>query len=152
MAGADLDFAQIWQNTSRPWTRTASPAQQRAFLSLARLAGLLDGTALVKVPNDFTKEVVETRVRDQVTRALSSQLGMDVRLAVTVDSSLDLDHAEPKTAARAARARTRHRGRATPPTRGSSDTPGRRPTSPAAAPSAPETAPRRRTERPRPPG
>src|SRR5512134_228487 len=73
------------------------PAQQRAFLSLARLVGLLDGTALVKVPNDFTKDVVETRVRDQVTRALSSQLGMDVRLAVTVDSSLELDDSGPTT-------------------------------------------------------
>lgn len=97
MADADLNFAQIWQNTLSALDADGIPAQQRAFLSLARLAGLLDGTALVKVPNDFTKDVVETRVRDQVTRALSSQLGMDVRLAVTVDSSLDLDHSEPTT-------------------------------------------------------
>jgi len=95
VADADLNFAQIWQNTLSALDADGIPAQQRAFLSLARLAGLLDGTALVKVPNDFTKDVVETRVRDQVTRALSSQLGMDVRLAVTVDSSLDLDHSEP---------------------------------------------------------
>ena len=97
MADADLNYGQIWQNTLSALDADGIPAQQRAFLSLARLVGLLDGTALVKVPNDFTKDVVETRVRDQVTRALSSQLGTDVRLAVTVDSSLDLDHTEPTT-------------------------------------------------------
>ena len=97
MADADLNYGQVWQNTLSALDADGIPAQQRAFLSLARLVGLLDGTALLAVPNDFTKDVVETRVREQVTRALSSQLGSDVRLAVTVDSSLDLDHTEPTT-------------------------------------------------------
>jgi chromosomal replication initiator protein len=97
VADADLNYGQIWQNTLTALDADGVPAQQRAFLSLARFVGLLDGTALVKVPNDFTKDVVETRVRDQVTRALSSQLGIDVRLAVTVDSSLDRDDSELTT-------------------------------------------------------
>ncbi|MDF2145098.1 chromosomal replication initiator protein DnaA [Knoellia sp. p5-6-4] len=97
MADADLNYGQVWQNTLSALDADGIPAQQRAFLSLARLVGLLDGTALLAVPNEFTKDVVETRVREQVTRALSSQLGSDVRLAVTVDSSLDLDHVEPTT-------------------------------------------------------
>jgi chromosomal replication initiator protein len=97
VADADLNYGQVWQNTLSALDADGVPAQQRAFLSLARLVGLLDGTALVAVPNEFTKDVVETRVREQVTRALSSQLGTDVRLAVTVDSSLDLDHVEPTT-------------------------------------------------------
>jgi len=97
VADADLNYGQVWQNTLSALDADGIPAQQRAFLSLARLVGLLDGTALLAVPNDFTKDVVETRVREQVTRALSSQLGSDVRLAVTVDSSLDLDHTEPTT-------------------------------------------------------
>ena len=50
-----------------------------------RLVGLLDDTALIAVPNDFTKDIVETRLRDRVTATLSSQLGRDVRVAVTVD-------------------------------------------------------------------
>jgi chromosomal replication initiator protein len=97
VADPDLNYGQIWQNTLTALDADGVPAQQRAFLSLARFVGLLDGTALVKVPNDFTKDVVETRVRDQVTRALSSQLGTDVRLAVTVDSSLDRDDSELTT-------------------------------------------------------
>ncbi|MEO5981932.1 MAG: chromosomal replication initiator protein DnaA [Pedococcus sp.] len=92
MSDADLDFAQIWQNTIATLDADGLPARERAFLALARLSGLLDGTALVKVPNDYTKDVVEQRVRDAVTRALSSQLGTQVHLAVTVDPSLDEDH------------------------------------------------------------
>jgi chromosomal replication initiator protein len=87
-----LDFPQIWQNTISSLDADGLPARERAFLTLARLSGLLDGTALVKVPNDYTKDVVEQRVRDAVTSALSSQLGTPVQLAVTVDPSLDEAH------------------------------------------------------------
>lgn len=89
MSDADLDYAQIWQNTIASLDADGLPTREQAFLALTRLAGLLDGTALVKVPNDYTKGVVEQRVRDAVTRALSDQLGMPVQLAVTVDPSLD---------------------------------------------------------------
>src|SRR5687767_5004083 len=92
VSDADLNFAQIWQNTITTLDADGLPARERAFLTLARLSGLLDGTALVKVPNDYTKDVVETRVRDEVTAALSDQLGTPVQLAVTVDSSLDENH------------------------------------------------------------
>jgi chromosomal replication initiator protein len=92
VSDTDLDFTQIWQNTIATLDADGLPARERAFLTLARLAGLLDGTALVKVPNDYTKDVVEQRVRDAVTRALSSQLGEQVQLAVTVDTSLDEAH------------------------------------------------------------
>jgi chromosomal replication initiator protein len=92
VSDADLDFSQIWQNTIATLDADGLPARERAFLTLARLAGLLDGTALVKVPNDYTKDVVETRVRDEVTQALSSQIGSPVQLAVTVDPALDEVH------------------------------------------------------------
>ncbi len=92
MSDTDLDFTQIWQNTIATLDADGLPARERAFLTLARLAGLLDGTALVKVPNEYTKDVVEQRVRDAVTQALSSQLGEQVQLAVTVDTSLDESH------------------------------------------------------------
>src|SRR5689334_24785467 len=92
VSDTDLDFTQIWQNTISTLDADGLPARERAFLTLARFSGLLDGTALVKVPNDYTKDVVETRVREQVTQALSSQLGTAVHLAVTVDPSLEEGH------------------------------------------------------------
>ena len=81
-------MTQLWRTTLEVLDSDGIPVQQRAFLSLAKLVGLLDDTALIAVPNDFTKDIVETRLRERVTATLGSQLGRDVRLAVTVDPSL----------------------------------------------------------------
>ena len=77
---ADLSMSQIWRTTLEALDSDGIPVQQRAFLSLARLVGLLDDTALIAVPNDFTKDIVETRLRQRVTETLGGQLGHDVRL------------------------------------------------------------------------
>ena len=58
---------QLWRTTLEVLDSDGIPVQQRAFLSLAKLVGLLDDTALIAVPNDFTKDIVETRLRDRVT-------------------------------------------------------------------------------------
>jgi len=62
--------------------------QQRAFVSLTRPLGLVEDTALVAAPNEFTKDVLEARLRPVVVQALSDTLGRDIRLAVTVDPSI----------------------------------------------------------------
>ncbi|WP_173029986.1 chromosomal replication initiator protein DnaA [Arthrobacter sp. NEB 688] len=87
-------MTQVWQATLEALDEDGIPVQQRAFLSLARLVGLLDDTALIAVPNDFTKDIVETRLRERVTQSLGERLGRDVRLAVTVDPTLG-DVGEP---------------------------------------------------------
>ena len=90
---------QIWRTTLDALDSDGIPVQQRAFLSLAKLVGLLDDTVLIAVPNDFTKDIVETRLRDRVTDTLSQQLGHAVRLAVTVDQSLgDIPVQDPPAA------------------------------------------------------
>lgn len=78
----------IWGATLRALDQAGIPAPQRAFLRQATLVGVLDTTALIAVPDDFTKEIVETRARDRLVRALTEQVGHEVRLAVTVDTSL----------------------------------------------------------------
>ena len=85
---ADASMSAIWVRTLHALDEDGVSIQQRAFLSLARLVGLLDDTALIAVPNDFTKDIVETRLRERVTECLSEELGRPVRLAVTVDPSL----------------------------------------------------------------
>jgi chromosomal replication initiator protein len=62
--------------------------QQKAFVSLTRPLAVVEDTALIAAPNDFTKDVLETRLRPVVTAALTAQLGFEVRLAVTVDPSI----------------------------------------------------------------
>ena len=52
---------------------------------LGVLPQLLPGdTALIAAPNEFTKDVLESKLRPQVVEALSRTLGRDVRIAVTV--------------------------------------------------------------------
>ena len=63
--------------------------QQLAFLRLARPLGALDGTVLVAVANDFTKEFLEVRLRVAINTALLTAFGTETRFAVTVDPSLD---------------------------------------------------------------
>ena len=88
MPDSDLDFAAIWQSTLGTLTDAGLTAQQKAFLRLARFVGLIDSTALLAVPNEYTKEILEQRLLAQVTDALGSQLSREVRLAVTVDPGL----------------------------------------------------------------
>jgi chromosomal replication initiator protein len=85
------DLARIWQSTVAALGDAGLTAQQRAFLRLAKLVGLIDATALVAVPNEYTKEVLEQRLRAQVIDALGVQLEREVLLAVTVDPSLATD-------------------------------------------------------------
>ncbi|QZN87278.1 chromosomal replication initiator protein DnaA [Cellulomonas sp. C5510] len=63
--------------------------RQLAFVRLAKPLGLLDGTMLLAVGNDLTKDYLETRVRQEVTEALAGALGREARFAITVDPSLD---------------------------------------------------------------
>ncbi|MEO8555514.1 MAG: chromosomal replication initiation protein DnaA, partial [Actinomycetota bacterium] len=88
MTEGQIDFGHIWHNTLIALDSDGLPPSQRAFLHQAKFVGLLDQTALLAVPDQFTKEFVETRVREQVVAALASQLGTEVRLAVTVDPAL----------------------------------------------------------------
>ncbi|MDV3219978.1 chromosomal replication initiator protein DnaA [Intrasporangium sp.] len=91
MAGADVDYGQIWHRTLASLGTAGVTAQERAFVRLCRLVGVLDETALVKVPNTFTKDFLETRLKGQVVAALSEHLGHPAHLAVSVDETLDQD-------------------------------------------------------------
>ena len=82
------EATQIWQATLRSLNEGGLPAPQRAFLAQASLMGMLGDTALIAVPDEFTKDIVESRARESLVEALSAQTGKDVRLAVTVDPTL----------------------------------------------------------------
>ena len=95
---SEPDLSRVWQGTVSKLGDGGLTAQQRAFLRLARLVGLIDNTALVAVPNEYTKDVLEQRLRAQVADALGSQLDREVRVAVTVDPSLAGDAPAPEPA------------------------------------------------------
>ncbi len=62
--------------------------QHRAFLSLTKPLGLLQSEGgsnlLLSAPNDFAKEVLETRLRATLNDVLSEKLGERINIAVTV--------------------------------------------------------------------
>jgi chromosomal replication initiator protein len=65
------------------------PSQNLAFVRLSRLDAVVNDTALLAVPNEFAKDIIESRLRGVITAVLAEQLGQDIRLAVVVDPSLD---------------------------------------------------------------
>lgn len=83
------DLAEVWATAIASLADGSLTPQQRAFVALTRPLGLVEDTALIAAPNEFTKDVLETRLRPMVVEALSATLGREIRLAVTVDPSID---------------------------------------------------------------
>jgi chromosomal replication initiator protein len=91
----DEELSRVWGHVVS--TLESSPditPRQLAFVRLAKPLGLLDGTLLLAVGNDLTKDYLESRVRPEVSDALSEALGREARFAITVDADL-ADDAPP---------------------------------------------------------
>jgi chromosomal replication initiator protein len=91
VSDASVDYAQVWRRTLQDLDAVGLSAQERAFTRLCQLVGVLDQTAVVRAPDTYTKDFLETRIREQLHQALSEQLGQAVQLAVSVDESLQPD-------------------------------------------------------------
>ena len=61
-----------------------------SMLRSARPLGNIEGTILLAVPNDFTKQWIEDKAQSKLTTALSVHLGRTVRIAITVDPSIEV--------------------------------------------------------------
>ncbi|WP_372490202.1 chromosomal replication initiator protein DnaA [Nocardioides bruguierae] len=76
---------------SDAWSAVLADLQpnQRAWLTASEPVTLHGTTAIVAVPNDFTRQQLEGRLRAQLEDALSVTYGTEIRLAVTVNPDLD---------------------------------------------------------------
>lgn len=84
------DLAVAWGRAmARLRTDERITAAHRGFLHHTRPLGLIDGTLLLVVRDELTKNVLEQRVRDTVVGVVGEELGRPVRLAVTVDTSME---------------------------------------------------------------
>lgn len=84
----DTDLTTMWTAALATLSDGTLSPQQKAFVNLTRPLGFVEDTALIAAPNEFTKDVLETRLRPVVTEALSLIVGREIRLAVTVDPSI----------------------------------------------------------------
>ncbi|MDQ4503917.1 chromosomal replication initiator protein DnaA [Sinomonas sp. ASV322] len=62
--------------------------RQRGFVALAQAQGLIGSTLLVAVPNELTREVLQTQLKEPLDAALRSVFSEDVRCAIDVDTEL----------------------------------------------------------------
>ena len=65
------------------------PPHHRAWLRNSEALTLHGATALIAVPNDFTRNQLEGRFRQELEEALSSAFRREIRIAVTVNPALD---------------------------------------------------------------
>ena len=73
------ELAEAWHRYPR-----GAPAQPTGLAAHQRAGTLHESTAIVAVPNDFTRGQVEGRLRGQLEDALSDAFGREIRIAVTV--------------------------------------------------------------------
>jgi chromosomal replication initiator protein len=78
------DLPAIWASATDEVADGIGSAQQRAYLRLTRLFAIVEDTALISVPDAFTRDIIETRLRPAITDALSRRLGRPIQVAVTV--------------------------------------------------------------------
>ena len=85
-AGGEADLVSAWQAVV-----AELPPNQRAWLRASEPVTLHTNTAIVAVPNDFTRNQLEGRLRPGLEEALTLRFGRDIRIAVTVNSELEVD-------------------------------------------------------------
>lgn len=81
----DPDLAAVWSQAVAGVADGTLSAQQRAWLRLTRPLGLVQDTALLAAPNEFTKDLLDSRLRPFLSTALSTAYGREIRVAVTVE-------------------------------------------------------------------
>ena len=91
-AGTDLldpdpperTLEQIWFQAVDGLPEGGLSPQQRAWIGLTRPLGLVESTALLAAPNEFAKDVLDTRLRPIISAALSSAYGRVIQVAISV--------------------------------------------------------------------
>ncbi len=91
----DPNLTQLWNRALLDPTLADLPQNHRAFLRLTRPIALVEGTAVLAAPTEFARDIIETRMRDQLAAALARESGQEIRIAVTVDDGVTDSDAVP---------------------------------------------------------
>jgi chromosomal replication initiator protein len=90
-----VDDQQIDLGTA--WQQIVEDLQpnQRAWLRPSVPVTLHENTAIIAVPNDFTRNQLEGRLRNHIEDALTERFGREIRMLVTVNPALEAE-AQPQ--------------------------------------------------------
>ncbi|MGA4506701.1 chromosomal replication initiator protein DnaA [Propionibacteriaceae bacterium G1746] len=83
----DEAWQQILKQVSNP---------SRAWLSSTKPLTVHESTVMVAVPNEFTREHIETKLRHQLEEYLSDAFHKSMRLAITIEPDLELNLEAPE--------------------------------------------------------
>jgi chromosomal replication initiator protein len=85
------------QDLATAWQRVIDELQpnQQAWVRASEPVTLHGNTAIIAVPDDFTRTQLEGRLRGQLEDALTESFGHEIRLAVTVNPALGETPAQP---------------------------------------------------------
>jgi chromosomal replication initiator protein len=81
------DLRAVWTRALGNFLDGSVPSQQRAWLAMTRPFGLVNDTVVLAAPNEFAKDVLESKLRPLIAHALSQEFGRPMRVAVMVDQS-----------------------------------------------------------------
>ncbi|MEV5412108.1 chromosomal replication initiator protein DnaA [Thermopolyspora sp. NPDC052614] len=91
-----LDLRAVWTRALGNFLDGSVPSQQRAWLAMTRPFGLVNDTVVLAAPNEFAKDVLESKLRPLIAHALSQEFGRPMRVAVMVDQGGGGDGEEPR--------------------------------------------------------
>ncbi len=78
------ELEQVWATAVDGLSDGQLSPQHRAWVGLTRPLGLMEDTVLLAAPNEFAKDVLDSRLRPVIAAALSAAFGREIRVAVTV--------------------------------------------------------------------
>lgn len=81
-----VELARAWSRVLTALSEEMVSGADRAWLRLTRPLALVEGTALLAAPNQFTKDLLDTRMRSTIAAALAAEIGHHVLVAVTVEA------------------------------------------------------------------
>jgi chromosomal replication initiator protein DnaA len=91
-----MNKAHVWRAAMNRLRRELTGAQVNAWLSGAHLADVSSGAAILQVRSSYEKQLLETRYREVIERALAETLGAPVALSVTVGAARHSAHTAEK--------------------------------------------------------
>jgi chromosomal replication initiator protein len=83
-SAAEDALKQVWQGIVEELS-----SNQRAWLRDSEPVTMVENTAIIAVPNDFTRGQLEGRLRGELEDSLSSSFGKSIRIAVAVNPELE---------------------------------------------------------------
>ncbi|CEG88141.1 Chromosomal replication initiator protein [Propionibacterium freudenreichii] len=92
------DSAQGAPDLPDAWKHVLSDfgGRDKAYLRGAKALTVHESTVMIAVPNDYTRENIESKLRDTIESRLSDVYHREMRLAITVEPSLELDLRPPE--------------------------------------------------------